>query len=288
MLTFAAWHWLALASVVFAGLFSFVLKVGAERTHSSALLNAVASCVSLVFAVGGMWWLGESLTPNLLLLAGINGIMYIFGTIARSDALAHIDATLFFPIYKIVGPLLVLICSLAFLGERLTFLQGIGFILAVGVPLLLLDRVEGIRQKNFRMGVWLTVAAAVLISGGQVLAKVALDAGAGAFAFSVLAYGITVVGISVPYVARHRSEVLSISHWHDVLGIGALAGLLQFAGYVTLLYAFKTGPIATSYAINSTYILIPIVLSIWYYGEHWNARKMIAIALSIGAVVLLR
>jgi multidrug transporter EmrE-like cation transporter len=30
------------------------------------------------------------------------------------------------------------------------------------------------------------------------------------------------------------------------------------------------------------------VLSIYYYGEHWNARKVIAIALSIGAVVLLR
>jgi drug/metabolite transporter (DMT)-like permease len=82
--------------------------------------------------------------------------------------------------------------------------------------------------------------------------------------------------------------VIRASRWQDIVWLGTLAGIFQCLGFITLLYAFQSGPVSTTYAINSTYILIPIILSIWYYGEHWNARKVIAIALSIGAVVLLK
>ena len=76
--------------------------------------------------------------------------------------------------------------------------------------------------------------------------------------------------------------------WRDVWGIGLLAGIFQFLGFVLLLAAYQDGPMGIAYAINSTYILIPIVLSIWFYGEHWNARKAIAIALSVVAVVFMK
>ncbi len=42
------------------------------------------------------------------------------------------------------------------------------------------------------------------------------------------------------------------------------------------------------HASQFLYILIPIVLSIYLYQEHWNARKVIAITLSIVALYLLK
>ena len=43
-----------------------------------------------------MLWVHEPLTWSLFLLAFVNGFMYIFGSVARSDALSHIHATVFF------------------------------------------------------------------------------------------------------------------------------------------------------------------------------------------------
>lgn len=288
MLTFAAWHWLALLSVLFAGIFSFILKVGAERTHSSAYLNGVTSAVSLGCSLVGMWVFGETLSWALFWLAVVNGFMYVFGSVARSDALVHIDATLFFPLYKIAGPVIVLVAGLVVFGERFTLLQGIGFVLALAVPLLLIDKVETTRQKDLARGIWLMLLTAFMIAGGTIFSKAAMDAGAGAMAFSAVAYAMTVLGIAAPYALKRHRDAAPHGHWGDIVWLGALGGLFQFLGFITLLLAYKAGSVATTYAINSTYILIPIVLSIWYYGEHWNARKVIAIGLSIVAVVLLR
>lgn len=288
MLFFASWHLLAIASVIFAGLFSFVLKVGAERGYSSAVLNAIAAVVSLMITLAAGWWSGESVTPYVALLALANGGLFIFGSLARSDALGAIDATLFFPIYKIVGPALVLLSGLVLLGERLTLLQSIGFALSLSVPLLLIDHLERGRQKDLVRGVRLAVIAAVCISAGQVFSKMVMATGTGPFLYSSVAYAMTFAGIGMPWIYKHRGDSVRASNWREMLGISVLAGILQCLGFITLLYAFRSGPMSTTYAINSTYILIPIVLSIYYYGEHWNARKVIAIALSIGAVVLLR
>ncbi len=274
--------------MLFAGLFSFLLKVGAERTHASGVFNAIVAVFSLACALAGTWWFGDSFTAAGVVLAVLNGVLFVFGSVARSDALSKIDATLFFPIYKIVGPSLVLVASMLFFGERLSALQVVGFALALSVSLLLMDKAEGSRQKNLANGVWLAIVSALLISAAQVLAKLAMAQGVGPYAFAAIPYLMTIIGVSVPFVIKHKKEAARVSRWQDMLGLAFVAGIFQFLGFITLLYAFQTGPAGTIYAINSVYILIPIVLSIWYYGEHWNVRKVIAIALSIGAVVLLR
>jgi drug/metabolite transporter (DMT)-like permease len=288
MLTLAAWHWLALASVVFAGLLSFILKIGAERRYSGAVLNGIAALVSLLITLAVGWWLGERVTVFVMLMAVANGGLFVYGTLARSDALSAIDAAIFFPIYKIVGPALVLAAGIIVFGERLTLMQSVGFVLALSVPLLLIDRVEHSRQRDLKRGVWLAIVAAVCISVGQIFSKMVMATGSGPYLYSAAAYAMTVAGIGIPFAYRHGTEVIRASRWQDIVWLGTLAGIFQCLGFITLLYAFQSGPVSTTYAINSTYILIPIILSIWYYGEHWNARKVIAIALSIGAVVLLK
>ncbi len=276
----------ALASVIFAGLFSFLLKVGAERSHGSAALNTVISLVSLACSLIGMLFIHEPFGWALLALAFVNGFMYIFGSIARSEALSNIDATLFFPLYKVTGPILVLTLAVAFLGERLTTVQWLGFFLAVAVPVLLIDKLESSRQKNLGKGIRFLLLSTAMIGGGTILSKLAMDRGADVFTFAAVAYFITILGTGAMHVRGNGTGVPG--SWRDVVFIGTLAGVFQFLGFIAILYAYQTGPMGIAYAINSTYILIPIVLSIWYYGEHWNVRKAAAIALSVLAVVLLK
>jgi len=65
-------------------------------------------------------------------------------------------------------------------------------------------------------------------------------------------------------------------------------GMLFAASFAALVYAFESGPLSIVYTVQSLYILIPIVLSIIFYNEHWNLRKLIAIMLSIAALALLK
>ncbi len=71
------------------------------------------------------------------------------------------------------------------------------------------------------------------------------------------------------------------------LGIAFFVGVTQFTAFYLLLLAINGGDLSLVYSINAHYILIPIILSIWYYKEHWNTQKVIAIALSLVALVLL-
>ena len=135
---------------------------------------------------------------------------------------------------------------------------------------------------------WFILVTALTITLGTIASKFALDAGADVFVFSAIAYAVTFAGIATPYLTRGGMMPHRDARFSEVAFIGVLIGVFQFIGFATLILAYKYGPISTTYAINSTYILIPIVLSIWYYGEHWNARKVIAIGLSVVAVVLLR
>jgi len=65
--------------------------------------------------------------------------------------------------------------------------------------------------------------------------------------------------------------------------------VVQFASFTTFLYAFAfNGPLAVVYTIHSLYILIPIILSIIFFNEHWNTRKVIAIVASVAAILLMR
>ena len=185
------------------------------------------------------------------------------------------------------GPILVLILGVVFLGERLSLLQAIGFILAVSVPILLIDRFEHSRQKDLAKGIRYLLVSTAMIGGGTVLAKMAMSEGGDVFTFSAIAYFVTIVGTGLMHVNASGTERRE-TPWIDVFFIGVIAGVCQFLGFIMLLLAYQDGPMSIAYAINSTYILIPIVLSIWFYGEHWSVRKLVAIALSCLAVVLLR
>ena len=67
-------------------------------------------------------------------------------------------------------------------------------------------------------------------------------------------------------------------------GRGALLVLSLGSGLYALSYG---GPVAIVYTVTAMYILIPIVLAIIFYNEHWNTQKVIAIIISVAALALL-
>ena len=288
------WFTFAILSGLFAGLHSFGLKIAAERKYDSYLLNAGAAGVSFV---GTVLWVtstsGWSDVPvELVVLAGASGILYIILSIMRSEALYFIDATIMFPLYKVVGPASVALIGVLFLKEQIATHELLGIALSCAVPLLLISRYEHLRQKNLRTGVLLTVASTIIASVAVWIntytvrhypdSPIALVAIAHGF---VCFFGLALFLRKHPPHAMYSA--LSSKYSHQFVLLTATIGILQFLSFYLLLLAITAGDLSLVYSINAHYILIPVILSIWYYGEHWNAQKACAIVLSLLALVLL-
>jgi uncharacterized membrane protein len=71
------------------------------------------------------------------------------------------------------------------------------------------------------------------------------------------------------------------------LSTGLVVGILGFISVVTFCTSLQAGYISLVYTIHAHYILIPIFLSVWWYGEHINLRKFAAVVLSCVTLTLL-
>jgi drug/metabolite transporter (DMT)-like permease len=71
------------------------------------------------------------------------------------------------------------------------------------------------------------------------------------------------------------------------LWLTLIIGSTQLLSFYFILLAIAGDTLSIVYSINAHYILIPVVLSVWFYKEHWNRRKALALTLSLLALVLL-
>ena len=165
-------------------------------------------------------------------------------------------------------------------------------LLGLFVPLMLINRTESGRQNNLVAGLLLVLLTGVFSAGGAALYKFSIDAG--------LATVVVLMYASIGLFIGSLVIILIKISWRDlkkriatetsaglVLGAGMRAVLIS-ASFACMLFAFANGgTLAIVQTIHSMYILIPIVLSIIIYSEHWNAQKMTAVVLSIAALGLL-
>lgn len=288
------WFTLAIASGVFAGLHSFGLKVATERKYDSYLLNAGAAGTSFLgallwFAVTRSW----SDVPTSLILYGIvGGALYITLSVMRSEALYFIDATIMFPLYKVVGPASVALIGILFLHEKIVSHELVGIALSCAVPLLLISRQEHFRQKNLRLGLILTVTSTLIASisvwVNTYAVRIYSDASLPLVVIShgcVFFFGLALFLRTHPPHAMYRAVSAHLTRTFVLFVIGI--GIIQFLAFYLLLLAIRGGDLSLVYSINAHYILIPVILSIWFYGEHWNGQKAFAIVMSIMSLILL-
>lgn len=295
MFGFEPWFVYSIISAIAGGIYIFSTKVAVERGYDGTIFNTVASVISSVLLVGVVLVMGEYvMLPWFLLgLLLVNAAFYMFGNIVRYDALGCIDTAIFYPLYKTLSPILVIVAGVLFFSESFTMYEIIGLALSISVPLLLISSKESGRQRNLRRGLWLLVGAALLATGAAATLKLAtsydeihiLWLSAVAHTFMVL------VGVSVLLRKKSVSELRDrtakkLDAAYIILVL--TTGVFHILSFVTFVWAFALGSMSLVYTIQSLYILIPIILSIIFYNEHWNTRKVVAIVVSIAALGLLK
>ncbi len=287
------WFIYAVISTIGIGLSVYTHKIAAYRKYNSAAINffgaggsAFLLIISVFFTTG---W--QPLSWGMLLLALVAGVVYIIGANLRLDALRYADATIVLPVHKVLSPLLVVVFGFIFLGEFFTTLEWIGIVLSLLTPLLLISRLENKRQSNLLKGLLLIFFSSVTAATVAYLNKIGVDLFPSALMFGAVANSIGAVFAFQQYYFRKVSEdVLELPLLNKgFLCLALLGALFQFAGFTAFLLAFaEGGPLGIVYTINSLYILIPIILSVLFYNEHCNARKVVVIILSVVALWFLQ
>ncbi len=287
------WLILAIISAVFSGISSFILKAVAKNNESSELHVLYSSLFGLIL-----------LTPTALYVDGISsfssftiGLSVLSGLIASVSiifkvyALRHIDTTIYFPLFKIVSPFFAIILGIVFFQETFTQLEWFGLLVSLIIPLLLITKTENKRQNNLRKGILL-----ILFTGTLAALIAALNNYLSSTSTSVLWIGVfsaigILIGSSTLMLIKHGSsevkETIKTHTTKQALCWALIRGITINLSFVAFLYALTSnGTLGIVYTIVSMYILIPIVLAIVFYGEHWNFRKILAITLSVLALGL--
>lgn len=284
----AAFIW-ALVATVMAGIQVFSQKVVAHERRDSALNGIFGYGISGLFAgivFVALYDLPESWRA-IALIGSASGIVHGLGSYLRIESLKHIDAVIYFPINKVLGPLLVVFIGVWWFAEALTTYQYIGIALSITVPLLLVSSSEQHRQSNLKLGLILLVVSTILTALTSPIMKSALNLDSTLFFAMAVSQFAGAVMSGIVYIHQKRAEGRYLElHVRD-LQLGLANGVLQFFSFFAFLSAISVGLLSVVYVIHAHYILIPIILSVWWYKDHINMRKFLAILVSSLAITLL-
>lgn len=288
------WFWAALGGAVFAGLSNFYFKQAAARGYNAELFSLYGSLLSLIL-VGVLFIIKtENIFASgyLVLIPFIGGCLAALTNILKIHALRHIDSTIYFPLFKLFAPAIAIVAGVTFFQESFSTTEWVGMALGLFVPLLLITRAESGRQSNLIAGLILILLTSMTSASSAIFNKYASDVSMPISVILLYASLGILIGSAVTILHKIgwngvKENIYQHTSFALLKGAGMRASLI-FCSFWLMLYAFANGgPLAVVQTINSMYILIPIVLSIIFYKEHWNTQKVAAIILSIAALALL-
>lgn len=288
------WFVVSVVGAVSAGISNFFFKVAAIKEYSAELFIFYSSLTSITITTTILlFWpqpvLGFGWVAGILLASGL--ISALAGSL-KVYALRYIDSTIYFPLFKLFAPLLAIIAGVFWFQESFIWYEWLGMAVGLLVPLILITKAEDNRQNNLFLGLLLVVVTGALSAFAAIIYKYSIDSGMP----TTVTLWYTVMGIfigsllSIAYKTGFSKVIHSISidsSW-GLFGTAILRSSFIATSVWLMLFAFSVGgTLAVVQTIHSMYILIPIVLAIIFYNEHWNLQKAAAIVLSVVSLAFL-
>jgi drug/metabolite transporter (DMT)-like permease len=266
-------------------------KLSAFRKCNSALTTlSFMITVAILSVVAFFITHGKIENAWLILLFGIlNSIFFLITTITRMEALKHIPTSVSYPIIR-MGTIIVVIFSLIYFKDSLSYYQILGIILALVVIFILSKNEEKEKTKNFKLGIWLTIAALItsaLTGITQKFASLHVDK----LPYIAISYVINIflswalltkLGGKTKITKKQKQQ-----RTRDAWIIGFFAGLFNFFAFYSILTAYSMGPLAIAAPLHDMNFVIAIVLSAIFLKEKITTRRVIGVILSIVAAILL-
>jgi drug/metabolite transporter (DMT)-like permease len=269
---------LIIISTIFTGLYSFLSKVVSKKNQNNyefLFYNFFTS--TIFFSIYYIFKNNFEWNFILIFFGILNGIFLLSLGFFKIKTLENIDAIIFFPIYKILTTLLVLIIGIVFFLEELTKNQQIGFFIGFLVPLFLINKKERKTQINFKKGIIYCFIVVIIVSLINLISKASAILSLNSDLYLLTLFLVATV---LSYLG-FKKNVKKKKKDNSMIKLGILGGLFIFIITTTYVYSLKLGDLGIYYLIQSFSILIPIFLSILVYKENLSFKKVLALVLTV-------
>ena len=277
------WLIFAIISAFSAWIHNFLMKVMAEKNYDISIINIITYLVSVVFFSACLIYNYQDIDFSNWITVSVFGFLIAFffysSVFSRVKSMKNIDTVIFYPIYKTMWPIMVMLISLFFFWEKLTSFEFIWILFWVSIPLLLINKKESKKQENLFIWIIFIFVTALLTTimiwfSKEVMVK-EYDLILLFFANSVSGLFLAIVS---NYFLNHRKKKKVKFKW--LIKFWTLSWVIHLSSGVTMMLALKWN-LAIAYTINSFSILIPIILSVIFYNEEMTYKKAFVIFLSI-------
>ena len=281
------WLIFAIANIFLSGLHNFSMKIAAEKKYDISIINLYSYAIWIIILWTYLLFNITEVSFNniyiIILLAFWNWLLFFLSMFSRVESMKNIDTVIFFPLYKTFWPIIVTIISVSFFKEILSIKEIIWIILWIIVPLLLITNSEKKRQKNLYVWVMLVLITAILTAFSSSMLK---EARVQEYSIVLLLLFSSIFWLLfsiISYKYLKKKKMKFNKKWIKKFSI--ISGFLHLLSFVTFTLALKWN-LAIVFTIWSFSILIPIVLSIIFYKDHFNLKKWLVIILSIISIIL--
>ncbi|HWV77237.1 MAG TPA: EamA family transporter [Isoptericola sp.] len=283
----------SIALVLTAAVLHAVWNVAAKRvTGDSRVFVWLYSTASAVLWVPvGLVILAREGWPDLgaLLLAGaVSGVLHNLYGIALNTGYARADLGVVYPTARGTGPLLTMLVALVFLGEHVDAVNVVGGLVVIaGVAVVASSGASGVDPSRGLAGVRWGLATGAAIAAytlwdGHAVTTLALDP-VTYFACNAVWQSVTLTPILRDRGRRAEAVRMSRRHVREI----ALVAVLSPLGYILVLVAMQTSPIALVAPARESSIVVGTLLAWWLFKEPRPAVKIVGSVVVVAGVALL-
>ena len=277
---------LALLCLVASGVLDLVFKLYSAEQRSRGMLIFGTGCVWIVLQLLYIDSSGLTLTfDSPTLVYGIAAALFVtLSNILLLECLGHLPISMASTIYRLNTIPLVLLAFI-FLGENPGPVAGLGILLVLATVLLLYqpNHIETSAIPHFKLFVLLIIGASCLRALYGIFTKAGLSNGADADAimlFAAIAWCLGGLAYAAFRERRVRITVIKLKYM-------AITGALVFAIIWLLTTALALGDASLVVPLTNMGFVAAFVFSVLLKLEKLTARKSLAIATAVLAIVLL-
>jgi drug/metabolite transporter (DMT)-like permease len=289
------WFVLTIFGMLLAGVSNFIFKLVAKNNLDSEIFSLAGGVTSILFLVPLVFLFDTFYVENVVavLIMFVASIAAAFIGVWKVYALRFIDTTIYFPLFKLLSPLVAILLGVLLFSESFSGYEWFGLGLGLAVPLLLITKSEKGRQNNLLYGLLLVGVTGTLSAAVAAAHKWATDLSANAITLTLVASVGIIFGSFLAMVIKRGisagiNHIQTVEQKKKIIIWATIRSVVVSSSVVLILYAYTLGgSLAIVHTIHSMYILIPIILAIIFYNEHWNWQKAVAIGLSVVSLAFL-
>ncbi len=275
----------AILSLMLGGLNEVVFKRYSARERSRGMMISGIGMVWILLLAGDIALRGDTIDFDQagLTYGLVAGLIVAVANILLLESLKHMEVSLGSTIYRL-NTILVVILSIAFLGEIMTLPKVSGIACGV-IAVLLLYRHQTSHgdQAELKLGLVLVIIGALLRAIYGVVTKAALNAGTDMdllLLTSALCWAVS--GLVYARFIEHRYAIT-----RQKIAYALLSGCLVYGIVRTLLAALALGEASVVITIANLSFLMALLVALILKMERLSGRKLLAMGFAVSAIVLL-